>query len=167
MLRSKIALLTCVNSAAITARVLVLVVLVAAVSGCTFMLPESQNLPSDLTQTSTSNANITVSVQSLGERQRYSLSPLISYDANDGYKLAVYEVNVTNLNGAVQAGTTTFFTLAVDNGTVYDATLTSFALRVIAHGQSLSGTVVFELPQSAGPREMRYSDGNNWVLISV
>ncbi len=155
------------NRVAITARVVVILVLAIGASGCTFVLPESQNPPSNATQTNTSNAHITVSVQPLGERQRYSVNPLISYTAKDGYTLAVYEVNITNLDRAVKAGDTAFFTLADANGTTYDAVLVSFSPDVIQRGESLSGTVVFEVPLSAVPSELRYNDGTNEVTVSV
>ncbi len=152
---------------AIIASVFVILLLAIVASGCTFVLPESQNLPSNATQTSTSNANITVSVQSLGERQRYSLNPLISYTAKDGYTLAVYQVNITNLDRAVKAGDATFFALVDTNGTTYNAVLVSFSPDVIQRGESLSGTVVFEVPLSAVPHEVRYNDGTNEITVSV
>ena len=91
--------------------VLLLLVASLSVAGCTVILPESQNAPHNATTEVSSSGNIAVSVQALGERQRYSVSQLISYSAKEGYKLAVYDVNITNLDGARQAGNTSFFTL--------------------------------------------------------
>lgn len=79
----------------IIAAVLSVALLLTVVSGCTVIIPESQNLPQNATQTRASDTNSTVSVQSRGERQRYGLNPLVSYGAKDGYKLALYEVIVT------------------------------------------------------------------------
>ncbi len=157
----------CMNHLVVTASVFAIVSVLCVTSGCTFVLPESQNLPSNTTQRSTSTANLTVSVQPLGERQRYSLSPVISHTAKDGYTLALYEVNITNLDRAVKAGDTAFFTLIDTNGTTYNAVLVSFSPDVIQRGESVSGTVVFEVPLSAVPRELRYDDGTNQMTVRV
>ncbi len=124
-------------------------------------------MPSNATQTSTSNVNITVSVQSLGERQRYSLNPFVSYTAKEGYKLEVYDVNLTSLDGTVGAGDTAFFKLMDTNGTTHDTAITSLSPRAIQRGESVSGTIVFEVPLSGVPSELRYDDGTNQVTVSV
>ncbi len=155
------------NHIVIAASVSTIALFLISVSGCTFVLPESQNAPSNATHTNTSSFNLILSVQPLGERQRYSLNPVISYTAKDGYTLALYEVNITNLDRAVKAGDTSFFTLMDTNGTTYNAALVSFSPDVIQRDESVSGTVVFEVPLSAVPSELRYDDGTNNVTVSV
>jgi biopolymer transport protein ExbD len=147
--------------------ILVTVIAIIAVTGCVVILPESQNASHSETRKVESSGNVTVSVQALGEHQRYSVSQLVSYSAKQGYKLAVYDVNITNLNRARQAGNTTFFELTADNGTTYQAALNSLSPRVIGQGETLSGQVVFEIPQSAVPQALRYDDGNSKVTVGA
>jgi hypothetical protein len=149
------------------ANVCALIVLFIVVTGCTVILPESQNANYNATKQVGSSENVTVSVQALGEQQRFRLSQLVSYSAKQGYKLAVYEVNITNLGGPRQAGNTTFFTLAASDGTIYQAVLSTLAPRVITQGETVSGTVIFEILQSAMPQSLRYDDGNSKVTVSV
>jgi hypothetical protein len=66
--------------------VLLLVIASLSAAGCTVMLPESQNTPPNAYKV-TSSRNLRVSVQALGERQRYRISQFVSYSASQGYKL--------------------------------------------------------------------------------
>lgn len=143
----------------------VTVIAIIAVTGCVVILPESQNAPRNETKKVESSGNVTVSVQALGGRQRHSVRQLVSYSAKQGYKLAVYDVNITNLDGARQAGNRTFFELATDNGTTYQAALNTLSPRVIGQGETLSGQVVFEIPQSAVPQAVLYDDGNTKITV--
>ncbi len=152
---------------AITASVFVILLLLTVISGCTFVLPETRKATNHVSQPRTSGTNITISVQALGETQRYSLNPFISYTAKHGHRLAVYEVNMANLETAIKASDTAFFTLVDANGTTYSAVLVSFSPQVIQRGENISGTVVFELPLSAVPSALRYNDGTNRVSVSV
>jgi Domain of unknown function (DUF4352) len=138
--------------------VLLLVVTSLSIAGCTVILPESQNAPHNATTTVVSSGNIAVSVQALGERQHYSLSQLVSYSAQQGSKLAVYNISITNLDGARQAGNTTFFTLTAGNGTIYQAVLNTLQPRVIGIGETLQGQLVFEIPQNATATTLTYND---------
>ncbi|MGA7076542.1 MAG: DUF4352 domain-containing protein [Halobacteriota archaeon] len=147
--------------------VLFLVVVSLLVAGCTVILPESQNAPHNATTKVASSGNLTVSVQALGERQRYSVSQLISYSAKQGYKLAVYDVNITNLDGARQAGNTTFFTLTAGNGTTYQAALNTLSPRALGQGETLQGQVVFEIPQNATLKSLTYDDGTTKIVTTL
>ena len=142
-------------------------VLLIAISGCTVILPESQNAPDNATKQVGSSGNVTVSVKAHGEQQRLSVSQLVSYSAKQGYKLTVYEVNVTNLDGARQLGNTTFFTLFANDEVVYQVVLNTLSPRVTSQGETVSGKVVFETPQSGVPLELRYDDGNSNVTVGV
>jgi Domain of unknown function (DUF4352) len=147
--------------------VLSLVVTSLSVAGCTVILPESQNAPQNATTKVASSGNIAVSVQALGERQRYTLSQLISYGASQGNKLAVYDISITNLDGARQAGNTTFFTLTAGNGTTYQAALNTLQPRVIGIGETLEGQVVFEIPQNATATTLTYNDDVDLVTTNA
>jgi hypothetical protein len=138
--------------------VLLLAVASLFVAGCTVILPELQNAPHNATTKVASNGNITVSVQALEERQRYTVSQLVSYSASQGYKLAVYDISIANLDGARQAGNTTFFTLTAGNGTTFQAVLNTLQPRVIGIGEVLQGQVVFEIPQNATATTLTYND---------
>lgn len=114
-------------------------VLLIAISGCTVILPESQNAPDNATKQVGSSGNVTFSVKAHGEQQRVSVSQLVSYSAKQGYKLTVYEVNVTNLDGARQLGNTTFFTLFANDEVVYQVVLNTLSPRVTSQGETVSG----------------------------
>lgn len=166
-IKSKAVLSRSMSRVLITASVFVILLLLTVISGCTFVLPETRKAAHTVTQPRTSSTNITITVQAVGETQRYSLNPFISYSAKHGHRLAVYEVNMTNLETAIKASDTAFFTLVDTNGTTYSAILISFSPQVIQRGESISGTVVFELPLSAVPSVLRYNDGTNQVSVGV
>ncbi|MGZ4892307.1 MAG: DUF4352 domain-containing protein [Halobacteriota archaeon] len=155
------------NRTAATVSGCAIAALLIAVTGCTVILPESQNAPHNATTKVASSGNLTVSVNALGEKQRHSVSQLVSYSAKQGYKLAVYDVNITNLDVPRQAGNATFLVLTADNGTTYQAALTTLSPRVIGQGEALSGQVVFEIPESAASQAVRYDDGNGSVSVDV
>ncbi len=138
-----------------------------ALSGCTVILPKSQNIPHNVTSQVGSSGNVTISIQALGEHQRFNVSQLVSYSAKQGHKLVVYEANITNLGGARQVGNTTFFTLVDINGTVYQAVLNTLSPHVTSQRETVSWTVIFEIPQLAVPYELRYDDRNSNVTVGV
>ena len=147
--------------------VLLLMVSSLSVAGCTVILPESQNTPHNVTTKVASSGNLTVSVQALGERQRFSVGQLISYSAEQGYKLAVYDVNITNLDEPRQGGNTTFFTLTAGNGTTYQAAISTLSPQVIGKGGTLSGQVVFEIPQNTTLKSLTYDDGTTKIVTTL
>jgi hypothetical protein len=114
-------------------------VLLKAVSGCTVILPESQNAPHNATKQVRSSGNVTVSIQALGERQHFSVSQFVSYSAKQGCKLTVYDVNITNLDGTRQTGNMTFFTLVASNGTVYQVVPNTLSPGVLVREKPFQG----------------------------
>jgi len=147
--------------------VLLLVVASLSIASCTVILPESQNTPHKVTTKVASSGNLTVSVQALGERQRFSVGPLISYSAEQGYKLAVYDIDMTNLDEPRQGGNTTFFTLTAGNGTTYQAAISTLSPQVIGKGGTLSGQVVFEIPQNTTLKSLTYDDGTTKIVTTL
>jgi len=95
------------------------------------------------------------------------LGQFVSYSAKQGYKLAVYDISITNHDGARQAGNTTFFALTASNGATYQAVLNTLSPGVIGLGAILQGHIVFEIPLNSTTTELTYNDSVDQLITNL
>jgi hypothetical protein len=92
-----------------------------------------------------------------------------------GNTFVVFNVTCTNNNQQNQAlGDPLFFKLTTKDGTAYDASgvwaTDPSAIKTISNsnpGEHVTGNVAFEIPQSAVPQTLTYSDGLNQVVTNL
>ncbi len=92
-----------------------------------------------------------------------------------GNTFVVFNVTCTNNNQKNQAlGDPLFFKLTTKDGTAYEASgvwvTDPSAIKTVTNsnpGEHVTGNVAFEIPQSAVPQTLTYSDGLNQVVTNL
>lgn len=140
----------------------------AATCGCT--TTTTQNASS-----SGSSGNIGVKINSQQTVYQISSTFGVMSTPTTGNKYVVFNVTCTNNNQQNQAlGDPLFFKLTTKDGTAYEASgvwaTDPSAIKTITSsspGEHVSGNVAFEIPQSAVPKTLTYSDGLNQVVTNL
>jgi len=126
----------------------------------------------DTQETSPSNAGgVAVTVNSVTTSSRIGSDPIFTSTPHTGNHFITFEVTVTNVNkDDLTIGSYTDFTLTMKDGTVnspFWKNLSDDALSAKAHthpGDTVTGTITFEIPQNAEATALSYADGVNGVV---
>jgi hypothetical protein len=143
-------------------------VVLVATCGCTSSTTQNAN-------SSGSSGNIGVKVNSQQTVSQISSNLGSVSTPQPGNVFVVFNVTCTNNNQQNQAlGDPLFFKLTTKDGTAYDASgvwaTDPSAIKTISNsnpGEHVTGNVAFEIPQSAVPQTLTYSDGLNQVVTNL
>jgi hypothetical protein len=139
-----------------------------SISGCTSSTTQNAN-------SSGGSGNIGVKVNSQQTMDQIPSSFGVMSTPAAGNKYVVFNVTCSNNNQKNQVlGDPLFFKLTTKDGTAYDASgvwaTDPSAIKTISNsnpGEHVTGNVAFEIPQSAVPKTLTYSDGLNEVVTNL
>ncbi|MGZ4865562.1 MAG: DUF4352 domain-containing protein, partial [Halobacteriota archaeon] len=144
-------------------------ILLVAITGCT-----SNTTTQNQSGGGTGTANVAVKINSVANKTQIGSGYLVS-TPKAGSKYMVFDVTVTNLNEKSQdIGNPYYFKLSTKDGTAYEITSSSFLgdsqLKSVSNtnpGEKTSGTLAFEVPQSAIATKLTYNDYTNQVVTNL
>ena len=145
--------------------ILLLVVASLLVAGCT----SSQQTTTQSTGTTSTNQNIAVTVKAV-----QSPSQISSETPRPGYKWAVYNTTVKNVNAPNKAITRNYFSAQDTQGRNYNVSgglseqIAPYNFSTHSQpGDVLGGIVVFEVPQNATLKSLTYFDGTTKIVTTL
>jgi hypothetical protein len=157
--------------------VLSLVVASLLVAGCTVNVPSTSTPTPTVKATlaatpAASAASYALKVNSMTTSSQLK-NPVGGSTPSPGKTYAVFDVTVTNKNkNNLYMGSPLDFQLTTSDGTVYPYSSASYWLDdyitglITNPGERVTGKIAFEIPQSAKPTKLTYSDLTNGVVIT-
>jgi hypothetical protein len=167
--------------------VLTALLLVVATSACV-TTTKTGEIPIETNTTSSQNAQnatqsaLNVTVVSLGETSTLSLNG-VPTSPTSGYKFVEYATYFQNINGTkMDIGNPYYFKLINTKGKFYTFDPVTFSVKQTVQGKTLggltvktntkpgdtnSGIIVFQIPESTKPKILNYNDGINTINLNL